>query len=208
MSKGIKVRIAVDVAGVTKAYTGLSVKIPKILRKAATQAGQAGAKEAKAKAPIRDIAADKKSIRKRGLLVKRKGRYRILKLKKTDEGKIQVSSTYRGGLLRKALHYKVKQYRKGKIMVAIVGVRPGFRTQIGIMTRGSKPQTEMTRAKVRKAGTPIFADPVKYIHLIDRGTRDAAAIPIIEPASKVGAQVAKDIASKELDTAINEMANA
>lgn len=61
------------------------------------------------------------------------------------------------GLLRKAQGRKVKTYGARGVSVAVVGSRTDFRRQIGVRVRG------------KKAGQPIYQDPVKYDHLVELG---------------------------------------
>jgi hypothetical protein len=202
--KGIKVRIQVDVDGSVGGLQIIDKRLTAITRSAANKGGSAAAKEAKRLAPVRDVfVGKKKSIRKGALLIKNKGRYRTYKEKQGD----QVVTKYRGGLLKKAIGFKVKRYKK-VINVAIVGVRHGFRQQIGVVTRGGKPNMKMSRKKPRKVGQPIYADPVKYIHLIDRGTRNTKANPIIEPASRVGGNICLEQVNAGLESALQEAARA
>lgn len=204
VSKGIKIRIKVDVEGLIDGLKIVDKRIAKITRAAADKGGRAAAKEAKRLAPVRDIfVGKKKSIRKGSLLIKNKGRFRTLKLKKGD----QVTTTYRGGLLKKSIGSKTKIYKK-VIAVGIVGARHGFRQQIGVVTRGGKSNMEMGKKIPRKVGEPVYADPTKYIHLVDRGTRTTAPVPIIEPASKVGGNVCLQEADAGLEQALQEAARA
>ncbi len=67
-----------------------------------------------------------------------------------------------GGTLKKSLGHKVSAKRSG-FAKAVIGARRGFKRQIGVVKRG------------KNAGRPIFADPVKYLHLVEYGTKYAAA---------------------------------
>jgi hypothetical protein len=69
----------------------------------------------------------------------------------------------RTGLLYKSLGRKVKTYKSG-IVVAIVGARVGFRKPVGV-----RQKPGVVRGVPRKAGEPIFADPTKYLHLVEGG---------------------------------------
>lgn len=199
-SKGFKVRIQVNVDGLVDGLKIIDKRIGQITRSAAGKGGSAGAKEAKRLAPVRDIFVGKrKTIRKGALSIKNKGRFRTYKEKKGD----QVVTKYRGGLLKKALGHKTKIYKK-VIAVSVIGVRDGFRQQIGVVIRGGKPNMEMSKKKPRKVGQPIYADPAKYIHLVDQGTRHSAPHRIIEPASRVGRDVCLQTADYELERALQE----
>lgn len=100
---------------------------------------------------------------------------------------------YKGGLLRKSLARKVKVYRNRGIIVAIVGARKeGFRRQIG----------------TRKDGTPIFANPTKYLHLVELGTRTAQGKNFLRQAlSEVRPQLTS-IFTRVLEEALNETGRA
>lgn len=82
----------------------------------------------------------------------------------------------RFGLLRKSMGSKVKTY-KGGAVVAVVGPRTGFRTQVGS----------------KRDGTPVYADPVKYAHLVELGTATTAARPFLRPALRGSRKEAAEI---------------
>lgn len=96
---------------------------------------------------------------------------------------------YKGGLLRKSLGRKVKVYRNRGIIVAIVGARKeGFRRQIG----------------TRRDGTPIFANPTKYLHLVEAGTRHSQAQHFLRKAlAEVRPQLVS-IFTRVLSESLNE----
>ena len=81
------------------------------------------------------------------------------------------------GLLRKSIGRKVKVYRTSGVAVAMVGPRIGFRTTV-------------TRKKGKLRPTPTISDPVKYAHLVERGTKPHGrhpgfqARPFLEPAAR------------------------
>ncbi len=70
------------------------------------------------------------------------------------------------GLLAKSLGRKVKVYRGSGIAVAIVGPRKGFRQE------------------VTRDGEQVISDPVRYAHLVERGTSHSQPMPFLEPALK------------------------
>lgn len=105
----------------------------------------------------------------------------------------RASGFKRTGLLYKSLGRKVKVYPSGAV-VAIVGARKGFKQVIGVRKRDSRPGTKYPKA----AGDPIYADPTKYLHLVELGTRRSRAYEPLKQAletNKVGiaAQMRKDI---------------
>ena len=61
---------------------------------------------------------------------------------------------YKGGQLRKSLAHKIKVYEGA--VVGVVGARKNFRLQIG---------------ETVKDGKPVFVNPVKYLHLVELGTK-------------------------------------
>ncbi len=71
----------------------------------------------------------------------------------------------KSGLLAKSLGDKVKTYKSATV-VGIVGVRKGFRKEVG----------------ARKDGKPIFEDPAKIIHLVELGTKHSRAAHFLESA--------------------------
>lgn len=90
-------------------------------------------------------------------------------LKRARQGAKQVAEL---GLLSKSLGKKVKVYSSG-VAVAIVGPRSSFRKP-AVRSRG-----KWAPAPVRPSG---YADPVKYAHLVERGTYRTRAHPFIRPA--------------------------
>jgi HK97 gp10 family phage protein len=66
----------------------------------------------------------------------------------------------RSGQLARSIGSKVKVYRNGGAVVAIVGPRKGF--------------------KIIVDGKPV--DPVRYAHLVEAGTSHSAAFPFLRPA--------------------------
>lgn len=66
-------------------------------------------------------------------------------------------------LLKKSIGTKVKMYKGAA--VAVIGPRKGFRQEV-----------------TRKSGNVQIADPVKYAHLVELGTKLAPAYPFLKPA--------------------------
>lgn len=71
----------------------------------------------------------------------------------------------RYGLLRKSLGTTVKYYRQSGTVFVAMGPRPGWKTPI----------------VDRRTGQVRFANPQMYAHLVERGTRRAAAHPFLRP---------------------------
>lgn len=89
---------------------------------------------------------------------------------------IQGNLSYKGGLLKKSLGEKIKVY--GGTVVGIVGARKGFKQVIGTRVKDSGPRAKYPK----KAGDPIYADPTKYLHLVERGTTRSAAAHFLKDA--------------------------
>ena len=70
----------------------------------------------------------------------------------------------RTGALRRSIGVKMKTYRNSGAVVAIVGPRskPSFKAQIPLRSR--------------------VADPLRYAHLLERGTKFSKARPFLRPA--------------------------
>lgn len=191
----------------------------KVMRRIATKGGQAYVAVAKAQCPIRDTSAalqaakvkvgtDKKVTRKVGSasfteFSDKKGRL--------------VTITYKGGLLRKAQGYKVKQY-KG-VMVAICGTRDGFAKQIGVRQqagvsrggdarRGRMSKQKQGKRRMAQAGDKIWANPSNYAHLVIGGTKHSRAHPFHRNASAAANKATMEAAKAEVSAAIAEAARA
>lgn len=72
-------------------------------------------------------------------------------------------------LLRKSIGQKVVTYKSG-VVAGIAGPRRGYKVQIGTVKKG------------KHAGTPIYADPVSYAHLVELGTKKSSAQPFMRRA--------------------------
>lgn len=79
-------------------------------------------------------------------------------------------SRNRSKVLKKSLGRKVKAYAKKGVMIVIVGPRRGFRKQVGVRKRG------------KNVGQPVYYDPAKTAHLVEKGTSHSAAKPFARPA--------------------------
>lgn len=79
-------------------------------------------------------------------------------------------SRARRGLLRKSMGIRIAVYKQSGVVLAVIGPRRGFKRAIGIRTRG------------KHKGLPVFADPAKYAHLVEYGTRRSRARPFMRPA--------------------------
>lgn len=105
------------------------------------------------------------------------------------------------GILRKSLGKKIKVYSSG-VGVSIVGARKGFRQQIGVRVKDSGPGARYPK----KAGDPIYADPAKYLHLVELGTaRNTATHFLTEARNASKAAIlkqAQDIVDKALKESV------
>lgn len=68
------------------------------------------------------------------------------------------------GLLARSLGRKVKVYRGSGVAVAIVGPRKGYKQE------------------VVRDGRIATSDPIRYAHLVERGTMRSQALPFLQPA--------------------------
>lgn len=106
----------------------------------------------------------------------------------------------RTGLLYKSLGRKVKSYRSGAVVVAIVGARKGFRKQVGVRVKDSRPGTKYPKRK----GDPIYADPTKYLHLVNLGTFRSRAYRMLQEALRQASAGAKRHLESSLEDAVKE----
>lgn len=88
--------------------------------------------------------------------------------------KANVKAIKETGMLGRSIGSKVKAYSRGsKSTVGIVGPRKGFRESV-LRSRGKwKP------AAPKPSG---FADPTKYAHLVERGTKRSRAVWFLRDA--------------------------
>lgn len=87
------------------------------------------------------------------------------------------------GLLRKSLGYKVRVYRGGELVLAMVGPRSGFKRSV--VTLGSRGAISGTKAASKLLAAGGFAgtrNPVRYAHMSEFGTSRSAAKPFLRPA--------------------------
>ena len=85
------------------------------------------------------------------------------------------------GTLKRSLGSKIVTYPSGAV-VGIVGVRKGFRRQVGTAKIDSRPGTRYPR----KVGDPIYANPEKYLHLVELGTYRSRKVGFLERALRSG----------------------
>ncbi len=101
---------------------------------------------------------------------------------------------YKGGQMKRALGRKVKVY--GGTAVGVVGARLGeFRIQVGLTTRAGKRQP---------AGSPIFVNPVKYLHLIELGTKKVRGTHFLRDAMDSNRSAIRDAFRDAVESAIRE----
>ncbi len=96
----------------------------------------------------------------------------------------------RNGILKKSLGVKIASYET--TVIGVIGPRKGFKTQVGVRTRGG------TKSNV---GDPIYEDPANIAHLVEYGhggPHPAPPHPFMRPAwensrSEIKATMASDI---------------
>ncbi len=127
----------------------------------------------------------RKAITQAARMVKDSAKARVPRRRKAD---IPKYLNYKGGQLRKSLAHKIKVYDGA--VVGIVGARKGFRIQIG----------------ERKSGSPVFVNPVKYLHLVELGTRHSKASHFLREALRTNLQAVKTRITEAVEQAIKEAA--
>lgn len=80
------------------------------------------------------------------------------------------NNSVRTKILLKSLGSKVRSYNSGSTIVVMMGPRTGYKTAIGVRTRG------------RHKGQVIYENPTQIAHLVEKGTKFAAAKPFMRPA--------------------------
>lgn len=179
-------------AELVAALNRLDAKVRRrVCRKAATKGAQALIKHAKSLCPKRvtferlPVPASRKTQKLHA------GRFQVTTVTDLFQGVTQTRN-YDGGLLRKSLGYKVKYYTRTGSAVAICGPRSRFRVQIGVVSRGPRK------------GQPVFANPQKYAHLVELGTRHSGARPFLKPAGRTGLEVTLATLRSEIAAAMRE----
>lgn len=120
----------------------------------------------------------------------------------------------RNGLLKKSMGYVVRVY--GNKVVGVIGPRNGFKTQIGVRTRGGAQRTvEIVRRKYTKTvtvqtkkGDPIFEDPAKIGHLVEfghGGPHPAPAYPFMRPAWDENAARIEQLFAEEVSVGLRKL---
>lgn len=104
----------------------------------------------------------------------------------------------RFGILKKSLGRKVKVYRRSGTMVAIVGARVGFKQQVGTRVKASRASARYPKAP----GDPIYADPTKYLHLVELGTARSKGVHMLRDALQVNKSAIRDKMRDALSNAI------
>lgn len=97
------------------------------------------------------------------------------------------------GLLKRALGRKVKVYTATDTSFAIVGARVGFRAAVGTYTRGER------RGQVK------YANPTKYLHLVERGTARGVAPRLFIARGEAIAATLAGRAAREVARALSEL---
>jgi HK97 gp10 family phage protein len=100
--------------------------------------------------------------------------------------KSNLAKLARTGLLSLSIGNKVKVYPRTITAVAIVGARYGFKSK------------KYTAIKSGLTGKTRRADPIRYAHLVERGTKHSRAFPFLRPAYAATKQDAMRIIKQEL----------
>jgi len=87
----------------------------------------------------------------------------------------------RTGLLRRSLGIKPWRKRRSRVLGVVIGARSGYKRAITKTRRGNF-RAASKKASVAAGADATYADPVKYLHLVERGTRHAPARRFLEPA--------------------------
>lgn len=95
------------------------------------------------------------------------------------------------GLLKKSLGRKVKVERNSGVVVGVVGPRAGFGRQVTRVAGRKNPKTE-------------YADPLKYAHRVELGTRRAGAKPFLRPALDGQQQVIREAVADVIRRGLEE----
>ena len=91
------------------------------------------------------------------------------------------------GLLSRSIGTRTKTYARSGVVISIVGAREGFRTRV---KRKGWDNTTVDLFRKKKDGNlvEVWADPAKYAHLVELGTKPhgnhpgAAPKPYLRPA--------------------------
>lgn len=105
----------------------------------------------------------------------------------------------RRGILYKSLGRKVKVYKSG-VLVAIVGARKEYRQQVGVRVKDSGPSAKYPK----KAGDPIFANPTKYLHLVELGTSRGKAHHMLRDAARAARSMMRSRVVEAVEDALAE----
>lgn len=106
------------------------------------------------------------------------------------------------GTLYKSLGRKVKVYRGSGVAVAVVGARKGYKEQVAVRVKDSRPGTKYPK----KAGDAVYADPVKYLHLVELGTVRTKAHHALRGAAKAARPMMADAVRAAVGAALAEAA--
>ena len=104
---------------------------------------------------------------------------------------VRARTPKRSKLLYRSLGRKVKVYPSGNV-VAIVGARQGFRQPVGVRKRG------------KKAGETIYANPTKYLHLVELGTSRSEARHMLKDALDSKKAEIQGLIADAVDAAVAE----
>jgi HK97 gp10 family phage protein len=84
----------------------------------------------------------------------------------------------RTGFLKRSLKRTVKTYRSSGTVVALIGPGTGYRRQL---EKGRGGRLKVVSKKRERLGG-VYANPVRYAHLVELGTRRSRKLPFLAPA--------------------------
>jgi len=74
-------------------------------------------------------------------------------------------------LLRRSLGIKPWRKRRRRVLGVVIGARTGFKREIIRTRRGFKAGSRKAFLASKAGGDGRYADPVKYLHLVEAGTK-------------------------------------
>ncbi len=128
---------------------------------------------------LRTLAAiDKKAARK---ALRRAVTLAARLVREDAKARLSAQGAVRTGLLRKSLGVKLKSNFPKGYVYGVVGPRRGFKREIGQMIEANAIRS-LERRGARIDRKPVYADPVRYAHLVEYGTKHSQAKPFMRPA--------------------------
>ena len=88
----------------------------------------------------------------------------------------------RSGLLYKSMGRKVKVSKVTGTLTGFVGARTGFRKAVGVRKRAGYRTSKKGIRVAKAAGAALYADPTRYLHLIELGSKHNRAVHMLQGA--------------------------